>query len=486
MIQGTAVLRNIANFREYIDNEPSHNHQDAIVSIFVTDTVISDLVDLMDERFGLIESDELMLNIVRVLRRGDECDDGDSGDTDEVDDESFVEGVGGGKRGVDCERGKGKKGRERRAKEVGGDSQEDVEVLVKLIRLLANISIDPKAGDTLVEMMELEALVDLLYFIKITTPSHEELCLNIISALANFTYYIKPENCVWRRREEILSLLPSYLTYHQNPESILESTRLLSNLLQDPSLKPIINQNHVTSLLVTLLNEIEDRSILLNVCGCFVNLIGVNGGMSGVKEAMRGLRGLKGLVDGGGVGRITTILSTSLKLWDLEMITASGKAFSNILVLLITKEQQMQVSFHRHDHQDDDDDDDDFIIFENVISEEDRESIAICLLEFCDKATEYHHHSQLSTTNYSAEEDTDTFTVDEIHRILHVKGLAERILEQLGYGGNTSSGSGSSGGEEYSGSEFDDGEDSVEDGNRGSRSGKVRGVGVSVGIGPGV
>ncbi|KAJ3128328.1 Armadillo repeat-containing protein 2 [Nowakowskiella sp. JEL0407] len=108
------------------------------------------------------------------------------------------------------------------------------ELLIKLIRLAANVAIDPESGFALSAMIELELLIDLLENAEIT--EHEELILNAIGALANLSYYTprtySEKNCILIRAEEMTKLFKDLipLLVHDNTEIVAESARIFGNI----------------------------------------------------------------------------------------------------------------------------------------------------------------------------------------------------------------------------------------------------------------
>ncbi len=80
------------------------------------------------------------------------------------------------------------------------------QALIKIMRLVANLAVDSVIGRKMVGMIELECLVDLLEGIhgKSDHDDYEELELNILAALANFSFYGEEHcNYIYGRRLEI-------------------------------------------------------------------------------------------------------------------------------------------------------------------------------------------------------------------------------------------------------------------------------------------
>ncbi|MEW5313475.1 MAG: hypothetical protein WDW38_005041 [Sanguina aurantia] len=168
------------------------------------------------------------------------------------------------------------------------------ECLVKLLRLLANLSIHPAAGRALAARPEVSAalLSTLEQFggcsgLDVTPgggplPStgggvdassqdrHEELVLNCCSALTNLSFYQGAGN-------QVLAMPPASLLRHitpllmgDNDEAIVEAARLYGNLSLQPQVRVYMASSRVVEALLLLLDH-SSGEVLFAVCGSLIN-----------------------------------------------------------------------------------------------------------------------------------------------------------------------------------------------------------------------
>lgn len=99
--------------------------------------------------------------------------------------------------------------KEKTGNNVSDHHHQSQQALIKIIRLVANLAVDPVIGKQMVGMIELECLVALLGNIgdivgSADNDNGEELQLNILAALANFSFYGEEHcNYIYGRRLEI-------------------------------------------------------------------------------------------------------------------------------------------------------------------------------------------------------------------------------------------------------------------------------------------
>lgn len=116
-------------------------------------------------------------------------------------------------------------------------------LLVKLIRLLANLSISTEVGPALAELQGVAVLVPLLELAS-RRPEQEELLLNAVSAITNLSFYYQQDqgldgNFGDRHAHSLLSdhsrLCSSLveILLHENDEAVTEAARAFGNLSRD-------------------------------------------------------------------------------------------------------------------------------------------------------------------------------------------------------------------------------------------------------------
>ncbi|KAJ3029418.1 Armadillo repeat-containing protein 2, partial [Rhizophlyctis rosea] len=199
---------------------------------------------------------------------------------------------------------------------------ENLEVVVKLVRLLANLSLDPDLGKAIVGMLEIEGLIDLL---ERYTETHEELTLNIVGAMANFTYYVDDGvlNVLVKRRVEIAGLLLPLLL-HPNTELLTQASRVFGNLSRFADVQSVLAQRRGTEVFTVLLDH-SCRDVVFNACGVLINLLrpkSGGGGSAGVHGRI--------VLEGGGVEKLLEAFQSSIEDVDLQLLNVVGRALHNL------------------------------------------------------------------------------------------------------------------------------------------------------------
>jgi len=153
-----------------------------------------------------------------------------------------------------------------------GRAKEMEDVLVKLVRLLANLAVDQSVGSTLA--CSSAAVMPLLSILCANQVEYsEELVLNVVSAITNLlscdgpsNLLLHPENRIQLCRHLHLMLLDS-----DNIEVLTECARALGNLLRYKDVKQCVVELRLDTVLVILLGH-EDRELVFHVCGALINL----------------------------------------------------------------------------------------------------------------------------------------------------------------------------------------------------------------------
>ncbi|EGF82467.1 hypothetical protein BATDEDRAFT_86651 [Batrachochytrium dendrobatidis JAM81] len=149
------------------------------------------------------------------------------------------------------------------------DTQQ-VDVIVKLVRLIANLAIDGTCGRQLTDMVELDFIIDILGVP--STVDHEELLLNLAGALANLSYSIHPTCSLYLRVSDMIQckcyLAP--LLMHDNPEVVVEACRAYANLARIHDTRGY--QASRVCDLATILLDHTDAAVVYQACGVLMNL----------------------------------------------------------------------------------------------------------------------------------------------------------------------------------------------------------------------
>lgn len=150
--------------------------------------------------------------------------------------------------------------------------QEIEEVLVKLVRLLANIAISASAGAILASSSAVaDPLLDMLGAKRI--GDSEELVLNVVAAVTNLLFYDVPSNLLFQEENKRLlcRLFRPLLLESYNVEALIETARALGNLSRHTDARKSMAALRIDEILVILLDH-DDRDLVFYVCGALVNL----------------------------------------------------------------------------------------------------------------------------------------------------------------------------------------------------------------------
>ncbi|XP_057679197.1 armadillo repeat-containing protein 2 isoform X1 [Corythoichthys intestinalis] len=152
---------------------------------------------------------------------------------------------------------------------VGDFSREAEDVLVKLVRVLANMCIHEEVGTALagndkcvrllMETLELRSV-----------DENEELMVNTAAAINNLTFYHK-ESLVLKCNQLDVAQLMLKLVLSSNMAAMHEATRVYGNLSQSKDVRDFIMHNKVHRFVVTLLDS-KNPDVCFSACGVLTNL----------------------------------------------------------------------------------------------------------------------------------------------------------------------------------------------------------------------
>eukprot|EP00929_Paragymnodinium_shiwhaense_P055011 TRINITY_DN27592_c0_g2_i1.p1 TRINITY_DN27592_c0_g2~~TRINITY_DN27592_c0_g2_i1.p1 ORF type:complete len:962 (-),score=155.66 TRINITY_DN27592_c0_g2_i1:84-2969(-) len=151
-------------------------------------------------------------------------------------------------------------------------AQEIEEILVKLVRVLANVAISAPAGSTLsASSAAVDPLLDMLGAKRI--GDSEELVLNVVAAVTNLLFYDVPSNILFQEENKQLlcRLFRPLLLESYNVEALIETARALGNLSRHADARNCMASLRLDEVLVILLDH-DDRDLVFYVCGALVNL----------------------------------------------------------------------------------------------------------------------------------------------------------------------------------------------------------------------
>ncbi|XP_034554990.1 armadillo repeat-containing protein 2 isoform X2 [Notolabrus celidotus] len=147
--------------------------------------------------------------------------------------------------------------------------QEDDDVLVKLIRVLANMCIHPAVGPALATNISCIQLLMETLELRCVQES-EELLVNVAATINNLSFY-QEESSVLTHNQLSISKLMLKLLLSSSMNAVLEATRVYGNLSQSKDVRDFIMQNKVHQFLVMLLDS-KSTEMCFSACGVLTNL----------------------------------------------------------------------------------------------------------------------------------------------------------------------------------------------------------------------
>lgn len=146
--------------------------------------------------------------------------------------------------------------------------QEEDDVLVKLVRVLANMCIHPAVGPALATSSTCVQLLMETLELRCVQES-EELLINVAATINNLSFY--QESSVLRHNGLTIAKLMLKLLLSSSMDAVLEATRVYGNLSQSDDVRDFIMQNKVHQFLVMLLDS-KSAEVCFSACGVLTNL----------------------------------------------------------------------------------------------------------------------------------------------------------------------------------------------------------------------
>nr|XP_020443900.1 armadillo repeat-containing protein 2 [Monopterus albus] len=147
--------------------------------------------------------------------------------------------------------------------------QEDDDVLVKLVRVLANMCIHLAVGPALATNTAcIELLMETLELRSV--EESEELLVNVAATINNLSFY-QEEISVIRHSQLTIAKLMLKLVLSYSMDAMLEATRVYGNLSQSKDVRDFIMQNKVHRFVVALLDS-KSPEMCFSACGVLTNL----------------------------------------------------------------------------------------------------------------------------------------------------------------------------------------------------------------------
>ncbi|XP_026582421.1 armadillo repeat-containing protein 2 [Pseudonaja textilis] len=143
------------------------------------------------------------------------------------------------------------------------------DILIKLIRVIANLSIHPNVGVCLATNHHIVALLITVLECK-SVEECEELVINAIATINNLSFYQVKNSIIQEKKLHIAELLLKMLmTSHM--DGILEAIRVFGNLSQDHEICNFIIQRKVYKFMIALLDA-RHQDVCFSACGVLLNL----------------------------------------------------------------------------------------------------------------------------------------------------------------------------------------------------------------------
>uniref|UniRef100_A0A671V6E0 Armadillo repeat containing 2 n=1 Tax=Sparus aurata TaxID=8175 RepID=A0A671V6E0_SPAAU len=147
--------------------------------------------------------------------------------------------------------------------------QEGDDVLVKLIRVLANMCIHRAVGPALATNTScIQLLLETLELRSV--QESEELLVNVAATINNLSFY-QEESSLLRHSQLAIAKLMLKLLISSSMDAMLEATRVYGNLSQSKDVRDFIMQNKVHQFVVTLLDS-KSTEMCFSACGVLTNL----------------------------------------------------------------------------------------------------------------------------------------------------------------------------------------------------------------------
>uniref|UniRef100_A0A8D0GH59 Armadillo repeat containing 2 n=1 Tax=Sphenodon punctatus TaxID=8508 RepID=A0A8D0GH59_SPHPU len=211
------------------------------------------------------------------------------------------------------------------------------DVLIKLIRVIANLSIHPSIGAELAANHHIVTLLITVLEYK-AIDECEELVINATATVNNFSYYQVKNSVIQEKKLPIAELLLNLLM-SSNMDGILEAVRVFGNLSQHQEICDFIIQRKVYKFMIALLDA-KHQNVCFAACGVLLNLT--------VDKTHRPI-----LQEGGGIQKLIDCLRdfgptdwqlaclVCKTLWNYsENISSAGSCFAeddaNTLLVLLT------------------------------------------------------------------------------------------------------------------------------------------------------
>ncbi|NWT09335.1 ARMC2 protein, partial [Vireo altiloquus] len=143
------------------------------------------------------------------------------------------------------------------------------DVLIKLIRVLANLSIHRSVGAALAAAHPVVGLLVTVLEYK-SVDDCEELVINAATAINNLSYYQVKNSAVQDKKLHIAEMLLK-LIVSDSMDAVVEAVRVFGNLSQHHEIRDFIMQRKIYKFMIALLDS-KNRDVCFPACGVLLNL----------------------------------------------------------------------------------------------------------------------------------------------------------------------------------------------------------------------
>ncbi|KAK2154942.1 hypothetical protein LSH36_253g04000 [Paralvinella palmiformis] len=164
------------------------------------------------------------------------------------------------------------------------------DVLIKVIRVVANLSINENIGPRLASSGQcVDLLIETLS--RKNLQMDEELVLNCMATINNLSYYNVNNSAIKQRQIKLAKCLLKYLD-HQHMEGLSEASRIYGNLSREKEIRNFLVKENVDEFMVSLLDS-GDREVVFSAVGVLINLMADDE----KRETLKVHGGVKKLID---------------------------------------------------------------------------------------------------------------------------------------------------------------------------------------------
>lgn len=145
-----------------------------------------------------------------------------------------------------------------------------VDVLIKTVRLIANLSISETIGPIIAAHHD--CVDQLMHILKnCTVEKEEDLLVTTVATINNLSYYHSKGSHISARYLDIAKCLINLLVPN-NMEALLEAARVFGNLTHQKAMRDFLADNKVQEILIASLDS-DSREVVYICCGVLVNFM---------------------------------------------------------------------------------------------------------------------------------------------------------------------------------------------------------------------